>query len=123
MFLFHPWYGWIAIASALILLCLAVVNEKLTGKALAEANKQNIAASLYTTKNLRNAEVIESMGMLNTLMERWGARQKKVLALQSNASDKGGMITSLSKTFRMLVQSLILGVGAYLAVKRRSPQV
>lgn len=118
MFLFHPWYGWIAIASALILLCLAVVNEKLTGKALAEANKQNIAASLYTTKNLRNAEVIESMGMLNTLMERWGARQKKVLALQSNASDKGGMITSLSKTFRMLVQSLILGVGAYLAVKQ-----
>jgi ATP-binding cassette subfamily C protein EexD len=118
MFLFHPWYGWIAIASALILLCLAAVNEKLTGKAIAEANKQNIAASLYTTKNLRNAEVIESMGMLNTLMERWGARQKKVLALQSNASDKGGMITSLSKTFRMLVQSLILGVGAYLAVKQ-----
>ncbi len=118
MFLFHPWYGWIAIASALILLCLAAVNEKLTGRALAEANKQNIAASLYTTKNLRNAEVIESMGMLSTLMERWGARQKKVLALQSIASDKGGMITSLSKTFRMLVQSLILGVGAYLAVKQ-----
>ncbi|WP_312976183.1 type I secretion system permease/ATPase [Stutzerimonas nitrititolerans] len=118
MFLFHPWYGWIAIASAIILLCLAVINEKLTGKAIAEANKQNIAASLYTTKNLRNAEVIESMGMLHTLMERWGARQKKVLALQSSASDKGGMITSLSKTFRMLVQSLILGVGAYLAVKQ-----
>ncbi len=118
MFLFHPWYGWIAIASAIVLLCLAVLNEKLTGKAIAEANKQNIAASLYTTKNLRNAEVIESMGMLHTLMERWGARQKKVLALQSSASDKGGMITSLSKTFRMLVQSLILGVGAYLAVKQ-----
>lgn len=118
MFLFHPWYGWIAIASAIILLCLAAINEKLTGKAIAEANKQNIAASLYTTKNLRNAEVIESMGMLHTLMERWGARQKKVLALQSSASDKGGMITSLSKTFRMLVQSLILGVGAYLAVKQ-----
>ncbi|HCG40192.1 MAG TPA: type I secretion system permease/ATPase [Pseudomonas sp.] len=118
MFLFHPWYGWIAIASALILLCLAAVNEKLTGKAIAEANKQNIAASLYTTKNLRNAEVIESMGMLHALMERWGARQKRVLALQSSASDKGGMVTSLSKTFRMLVQSLILGVGAYLAVKQ-----
>ncbi|WP_425913242.1 type I secretion system permease/ATPase [Pseudomonas sp. GWSMS-1] len=118
MFLFHPWYGWIAIASAIILLCLAAINEKLTGKAIAEANKQNISASLYTTKNLRNAEVIESMGMLHTLMERWGARQKKVLALQSSASDKGGMISSLSKTFRLLVQSLILGVGAYLAVKQ-----
>ncbi len=118
MFLFHPWFGWIAIASAIVLLCLAAVNEKLTGKAIAEANKQNIAASLYTTKNLRNAEVIESMGMLHTLMERWGVRQKQVLALQSSASDKGGLVTSLSKTFRMLVQSLILGVGAYLAVKQ-----
>lgn len=118
MFLFHPWFGWVAIASAIVLLCLAAINEKLTGKAIAEANKQNIAASLYTTKNLRNAEVIESMGMLHTLMERWGVRQKKVLALQSSASDKGGIITSLSKTFRILVQSLILGIGAYLAVKQ-----
>ncbi len=118
MFLFHPWFGWVAIASAIVLLCLAVANEKLTGKSIAEANKQNIAASLYTTKNLRNAEVIESMGMLHTLMGRWGQRQKKVLQLQSEASDKGGMITSMSKTFRMLVQSLILGLGAYLAVKQ-----
>lgn len=118
MFLFHPWFGWVAIASAIVLLCLAAVNEKLTGKSIAEANKQNIAASLYTTKNLRNAEVIESMGMLHTLMGRWGQRQKKVLQLQSEASDNGGLVSNLSKTFRMLVQSLILGLGAYLAVKQ-----
>ncbi|WP_275545419.1 type I secretion system permease/ATPase [Pseudomonas sp. Marseille-Q0931] len=117
MFLFHPWFGWLAIASAIILLLLAVANEKLTGKALAEANKQNIAASLYTTKNLRNAEVIESMGMLETLMAKWAQRQKKVLLLQSLASDSGGTVSSISKTFRTFVQSLVLGLGAYLAVK------
>lgn len=116
MFLFHPWYGWVAIASAIVLLLLAVVNEKMTGAPIAEANKQNISATLYTTKNLRNAEVIESMGMLNTLMSRWALRQKHVLQQQSIASDKGGTITSISKTFRLLVQSLILGLGAYLAV-------
>ncbi|MBI6556895.1 type I secretion system permease/ATPase [Pseudomonas veronii] len=116
MFMFHPWYGWVAIGSAIILLCLAALNEKMTGKALAEANKENIGANLYTTKNLRNAEVIESMGMLNTLIHRWSARQKNVLMLQSVASDKGGAIASISKTFRMLIQSLILGLGAYLAV-------
>lgn len=118
MFFFHSWYGWVAVASAIVLLCLAVVNEKLTGAALAEANKQNISASLYTAKNLRNAEVIESMGMLQSLMERWALRQKKVLLLQSQASDKGGLITSISKTFRILVQSLVLGVGAYLAIRQ-----
>lgn len=116
MFMFHPYYGWVAIASAIVLLILAYANEKVTGKALAEANKENIAATLNTTKNLRNAEVIESMGMLDTLISRWSLRQRKVLLLQSNASDKGGVVSGLSKTFRTWVQSLILGLGAYLAI-------
>ena len=116
MFMFHPWFGWVATGSALLLLLLAFVNERLTGPTLAQANKEHIGASLYTTKNLRNAEVIESMGMLETLMERWWNRQKNVLLLQSRASDKGAMISTLSRSFRILVQSLILGLGAYLAV-------
>lgn len=116
MFMFHPWYGWMAIICAIILVIFAILNEKMTGSTLAAANKENIAASLYTNKNLRNAEVIESMGMLNTLIDRWAQRQKKVLTLQSIASEKGGLMSNISKTFRMLVQSLILGLGAYLAV-------
>lgn len=116
MFMFHPWYGWMAIICAIILVIFAILNEKMTGSTLAAANKENIAASLYTNKNLRNAEVIESMGMLNTLIDRWAQRQKKVLTLQSIASDNGGLMSNISKTFRMLVQSLILGLGAYLAV-------
>lgn len=116
MFMFHPYYGWVAIGSAIILLILAYFNEKATSKALGDANRENIAATLQTTKNLRNAEVIESMGMLNTLIHRWSNRQRKVLVLQSKASDKGGIFSAISKTFRMLIQSLILGLGAYLAV-------
>ncbi|QPL33631.1 type I secretion system permease/ATPase [Pseudomonas fragi] len=116
MFMFHPWFGWVATGSALLLLVLTFINERLTGPTLAQANKEHIGASLYTTKNLRNAEVIESMGMLETLMERWWNRQKNVLMLQSRASDKGAMISTLSRSFRILVQSLILGLGAYLAV-------
>ncbi|GFM53610.1 peptidase [Pseudomonas cichorii] len=116
MFMFHPYYGWVAIISAIILLILAYLNEKSTSKPLAEANKENIAATLQTSKNLRNAEVIESMGMLNTLIKRWSMRQNNILILQSYASDKGGVIGSISKTFRILIQSLVLGLGAYLAI-------
>ena len=116
MFMFHPWYGWMAIICAVILVIFAILNERMTGATLAAANKENIAASLYTNKNLRNAEVIESMGMLNTLINRWANRQKNVLILQSIASDNGGLMSNISKTFRMLVQSLILGLGAYLAI-------
>ncbi|MGF6129817.1 ATP-binding cassette subfamily C protein EexD [Pseudomonas frederiksbergensis] len=116
LFLFHPWYGWAAIGCAVILLALACINENSTGKVLAEANAQSIGATLHTTKNLRNADVIESMGMLDSLISRWSLRHKNVLLLQSRASDRSGMITSISKTFRLIVQSLILGLGAYLAV-------
>ena len=116
MFMFHPWFGWMTVGSAIVLIVLAFLNQRFTGKTLAEANQQSVTATLQTTKNLRNAEVIESMGMLDTLMARWITRQRRVLALQSYASDKGGIITSISKTFRTWSQSIMLALGAYLAI-------
>lgn len=116
MFLFHPWFGWMTAGSAVVLVTLAYLTHRYTTNTLAEANRQNIAANLQTTKNLRNAEVIESMGMLDTLMGRWAIRQRRVLVLQSAASDKGGVITSISKTFRLWAQSMMLAAGAYLVI-------
>ncbi|SEU00171.1 type I secretion system permease/ATPase [Pseudomonas graminis] len=116
MFLFHPWFGWMTVVSAVVLVALAYVNHRYTGAALAEANKQSLTANLHTTKSLRNAEVIESMGMLDTLMGRWAVRQRRVLVLQSGASDKSGVITSISKTFRAWAQSMMLAAGAYLVI-------
>jgi ATP-binding cassette subfamily C protein EexD len=116
MFMFHPWFGWMTVACAIVLVILAYLNNRYTGKSLIEANQQSVAGNLQTTKNLRNAEVIESMGMLDTLMARWGKRQRRVLVLQSDASDKGGIITSISKTFRNWSQSFMLALGAYLVI-------
>ncbi|MCF8983843.1 type I secretion system permease/ATPase [Pseudomonas syringae] len=116
MFMFHPWFGWMTVACAIVLVILAYLNNRYTGKSLIEANQQSVAGNLQTTKNLRNAEVIESMGMLDTLMARWGKRQRRVLVLQSDASDKGGVITSISKTFRNWSQSFMLALGAYLVI-------
>ncbi|MGA3682243.1 type I secretion system permease/ATPase [Pseudomonas graminis] len=116
MFMFHPWFGWMTVIAAVVLVFLAYLNHRYTGKALAEANKQSLSANLHTTKSLRNAEVIESMGMLDTLMGKWAVRQRRVLVLQSDASDKSGIITSISKTFRAWAQSMMLAAGAYLVV-------
>lgn len=116
MFLFHPWFGWMTVGAAVVLVVLAFLNHRYTGKALTEANQQSVRATLQTTKNLRNAEVIESMGMLDTLMTRWAVYQRRVLVLQSQASDKGGIITSISKTFRTWAQSIMLALGAYLVI-------
>lgn len=116
MFLFHPWFGWITLACGFILTVLAFINHRVTGDALAEANKESVVSNVATTKTLRNAEVIESMGMLETLMNRWAKRQRKVLKLQSDASDKGGVVGSVSKTFRMWAQSIMLAIGGYLVI-------
>lgn len=116
MFLFHPWFGWMTLGCGAVLTILAVVNHRVTGKALASANKENVASNVVTTKILRNAEVIESMGMLETLMNRWAKRQRNIIKLQSDASDKGGVVSSISKTFRTWSQSIMLAIGAYLVI-------
>ncbi|QNH00676.1 type I secretion system permease/ATPase [Pseudomonas sediminis] len=116
MFIFHPWFGWLGLVSALLLIALAMLNERLTQAPLQQANREQLLATDLTGKSLNNAEVIAAMGMLPNLRQRWLQQVHKVLLLQSSASDRAGAISSLSKTFRQLVQSLILGLGAYLAI-------
>jgi len=118
LFMFHVSYGVMAIITVIILLILAIVNEKMTSGFLKEANEQAIAARGLVNKNLRNAEVVESMGMLAGIRERWKAGTQQVLIKQAQASANAGAISSMSKTFRMLAQSLILGLGAYLALQQ-----
>ncbi len=116
MFLFHLYFGAVAVLSMLLLAALAIWNEVATRTDMAEANRESIEATQFVQRNLRNAEVVEAMGMLPRLRARWQVRQMKVLALQSRASAKAGLINALSRTFRLTVQSLVLGLGAYLAI-------
>lgn len=118
MFLFHPYYGWVAIFAAIILITLAAINEKITHSVLAEANGLAAQGRALVNKNLRNAEVIESMGMLENIHARWLKGSEKVLFLQAIASSRAGLLTSMSKTLRMLFQSMVLGLGAYLAIQQ-----
>jgi ATP-binding cassette, subfamily C, bacterial EexD len=118
MFLFHPWFGVVAIISAAVLLALAVWNELATRDDLKEANRQSLESSNHTQRNLRNAEAIEAMGMLPRMRARWQEKQDILLSMQARASRKGGLITAASKTFRLTIQSLALGLGAYLAIRR-----
>ena len=117
LFLFHPWLGIFATCAGIILLVLAIANEKATKKLLAEANSEHIQAQNLASSNLRNAEVLQAMGMLPGIMGRWSKRHHQFLAKQSQASDRAGAITNTSKMLRLLFQSLILGLGAYLVLR------
>lgn len=118
MFLFHPLYGWFSIVTACVLVLLALANERATAKTLAEANQLLIAGRSQVTRNLRNAEVIESMGMMGRVRSRWLENADEVLYLQSTASSRAGLIAAASKVARLTSQSLILGIGAYLVIER-----
>jgi ATP-binding cassette subfamily C protein EexD len=118
MFLFHSYFGAVAVLSMLLLAWLAMWNEMATRRDLADANRESIEATQFTQRNVRNAEVIEAMGMLPRLRARWQAKQCQVLALQSRASTKAGLINAFSRTYRLTVQSLVLGLGAYLAIHK-----
>lgn len=117
IFIFSPWIGLFALCSAIVLFSLAWVTERTTRKPLAEAAAVASSANNFATNNLRNAEVIEAMGMLDNLKRRWLERQLKFLALQNEASDNAAVISATTKAVRIAVQSLVLGGGALLVIE------
>lgn len=119
IFFFQVPLGFFALGGTLILIVLAVVNERITRKPLAEANSLSVEANTMATNNLRNAEVIESMGMLPNLMSRWFKVHSKFLSLQANASNKAGMINASTKFVQLSLQSLVLGLGALLVIEHK----
>lgn len=119
LFLFHPVFGAVAVVSAVLLILLAIWNERATHDDLEQANRVSVESANITARNLRNAEVVHALGMLPDLLARWQAKQKKLIVLQAVASEKAGLIAALSKTFRLTIQSLILGLGAWLAIEKQ----
>ncbi|MFI0471736.1 type I secretion system permease/ATPase [Halomonas sp. HMF6819] len=117
LFLFHPWLGIFATCAGIILLALAIANEKSTKTLMADANSEHIQAQNLANSNLRNAEVLHAMGMLPGIMGRWSKRHHEFLAKQSKASDRAGALTNISKVMRMMFQSLILGLGALIVLR------
>lgn len=115
--LLHPWLGVFSLVGGLILVGLAWLNERATQKPLAEANTVGIQATNFAGNNLKNAEVIEAMGMLPAIRSRWNVKHQRGMALQQIASDRAGAIGAATRFARLVQQSLILGLGALLVIK------
>ena len=116
MFVLHPWFGWAAVATGLLVITVALINQFSTGRLIDKATRTANAGRGRLNSTLANAEVIESMGMSGDLGRRWSADSNKVLALQSTAASRSGLLTALSRHLRMAAQSMVLGIGAYLAI-------
>ncbi|WP_121576406.1 type I secretion system permease/ATPase [Brenneria alni] len=116
IFLLHPWLGVMSLAGAVILIVLAWLNQRLTKEPLAQASRTTLQATQQANANLRNADAIEAMGMLSAMRARWLSQHTRFLHYQNLASEKSATVTALSKSTRLALQSLMLGLGALLAV-------
>ena len=117
VFLISPVLGWAAVVGALVQLLIAWLNEKATQAPLMQANRSAMGAQQYADNSLRNAQVIEAMGMLRDIHSRWIAKQREFLGLQATASDAAGLYAALAKAVQITWSSLLLGLGAWLLLK------
>ncbi|WP_375740324.1 type I secretion system permease/ATPase [Pseudomonas boanensis] len=117
IFLVHPLLGFITLLGSMLLFCLAYLTEVVTRGPLAEANQASMASGSFANNNLRNTEVIEAMGMLPSIRKRWYGNHKRILEMQTLASDRAAYINGTSRFVRITLQSTILGAGAWLAIK------
>jgi PrtD family type I secretion system ABC transporter len=116
IFLFHPVLGMVACAGALLMVILAVLNERFTRKPLEGVQSEAKRAGRFIDVATRNAEVVSALGMLPAVTRRWGKMNDGVLRKQIEANALGGTFSGLTKFSRQFIQMAMLGAGAWLVI-------
>ncbi len=119
-FAFHVLIGATALAGAIILVILTIVTEFMTRKPAREAMGLAARRNDLATASRRNAEVLVAMGMSGRLTRRWGVANENYLAGNQRTSDVAGGLGAIAKVMRMMLQSAVLGVGAYLVIHQEA---
>lgn len=117
LFLLHPWLGVMTLVGALLQAAIVWATERRTMPLLTQAARASIQAQSYAAGMLRNAQVVEAMGMLGSVRKRWQARQRTFLAQQAQASDHAGLHSTLAKLIQTMQGSLLLGAACWLVLQ------
>ena len=121
IFIINPAMGWAAVAGALVMFVLGVMNDRLTRSTLNEAQGYSSKAFQAAEAAVRNAAVIESMGMRRNILSRWHKENERVLNLQGKASDRAAVFQAISKSARMLIQMIIMSVAVTQIIDPNTP--
>src|ERR1051325_2471100 len=119
-FAFHPLIGVTALAGALILIALTLVTEIYLRAPNKAATEAAILRNSLAEASRRNAEALTAMGMVGRMAQRWSDANRQYMASQGRASDVSSGLGSTSKVLRMLLQSVVLAVGAYLVINQQA---
>ena len=117
LFLLHPLLGWLSIFFSLLLAALSYLGQRRMLAPLDKAMELLSQLQAYVQSKLKNAEIIESLGMLGDLRSRWLSRHQQCLRQHHEAQDLGNRMQAVSKFLRYTQQSLALGAGALLVIQ------
>lgn len=115
--IFHPWLGYLALSGGCILIFLAVINQMLSAHPLSEANASGLQATFFGDQIRSESEVIHGQGMLGNAFKQWKKKRRSALTKQITATDLVGFFSTFTKTFRLFLQSAMLGLGAFLVIR------
>jgi ATP-binding cassette, subfamily C, type I secretion system permease/ATPase len=119
-FLFHTYIGLTALFGAIILVTLAIMTEVKTRHPMRRAAQAAVARNTLLEASRRNAEAITAMGMVGRISRHWHDLNRDYVESSGRASDVGGGLGAFSKVLRLLLQSAILAVGAWLVINQES---
>lgn len=119
-FLFHVWIGVTALVGAIILVSLTVLTNMLSARSIRDTVTHNMARNELLESSRRNAEVVQAMGLGKRLAARWHETNDNYLSANRRAGDVAGGLGSVARSLRMVLQSAILGVGAYLVITQEA---
>jgi PrtD family type I secretion system ABC transporter len=118
IFVLHPFLGAFALGCSILLILMALFNEWRVKLPLTEAGEAASRSYSFTEMSLRNTEVVRAMGMTEGLLRRWARDRTRMLERQVSASDRAATMQSIIRFLRLAMQSMILGLGAYLVIER-----
>lgn len=118
IFFLHPVLGFLAIGGVVVVSVLTILNEWLSARHAGMAAQADILEARFADQTQRNADSVLAMGMLSNTSDAWMSLRKGGQVHQQTGSERSQIFTASSKAFRMLLQSSILGVGAYLALQQ-----
>lgn len=117
IFIFHPFLGYLAIVGGTLLIAVALLNQMTSKRPLQNANEATFHAEAMGEQLRSGADMIQALGMRASAFQRWLDLRNKSLRAGIKAGDLGSSFGSLSKSFRLFLQSAMLGLGAYLVLQ------
>ena len=119
VYFIHPLLAGAMVVGIVLLMIIALITERTTATPVKAANEAGLKAQARASEIVRNAELVEAMGMREAILRYWRLHSQETLYYQSVSSDRSSLLTALGRWDRLIISITLTGLGAYLAIEDR----